>query len=71
MPRINVVISKVFGRRVTQRALITKTIPLVGCLVGGAWNAMEAEVIRNRTLRYLTDQSMDPATVVEVEVVSG
>ena len=68
---INVVISRVFGRRVTQRALITKTIPLVGCLVGGAWNAMEAEVIRNRTLRYLTDQSMDPATVVEVEVMSG
>ena len=67
---INGVIARVFGRRVTQRALITKTIPLVGCVIGGAWNAMEAEVIRNRTLRYLTDQSMQPVEVVNVQVVS-
>ena len=68
---INGVITRVFGRRVTQRALITKTIPLVGCMIGGAWNAMEAELIRNRTLRYLTDQSMEPVEVVQVEVVAG
>lgn len=66
---INAVVARVFGRRVTQRALITKTIPLVGCLVGGAWNAMEVEVIKNRTLRYLTNQVMDPVKVVDVEVV--
>ena len=68
---INAVITKVFGRRVTQRAVITKTIPIVGCLIGGAWNAMEVEVIRNRTLRYLTDQFMDPVNVVDVDAVSG
>ena len=68
---INAVITRVFGRRVTQRALITKTVPLVGCLIGGAWNAMEVELIRNRTLRYLTDQFMDPVHVVDVEIVSG
>ncbi|KZR87753.1 hypothetical protein MITS9509_00553 [Synechococcus sp. MIT S9509] len=68
---INAVITRVFGRRVTHRALITKTIPLVGCLIGGAWNAMEVEVIRNRTLRYLTDQFMEPVNVVDVEAVSG
>ncbi len=65
------VMKRVFGRRVTQRALITKTIPLVGCLIGGAWNAMEVEVIKNRTLRYLTNQVMDPVKVVDVEVVPG
>lgn len=68
---INAVVARVFGRRVTQRALITKTIPLVSCLVGGAWNAMEVEVIKNRTLRYLTNQVMDPVKVVDVEVVPG
>lgn len=68
---VNSLITRVFGRRVTQRALITKTIPLVGCVIGGAWNAMEAELIRNRTLRYLTDQSMEAVEVVKVEVVSG
>ena len=66
---VNAVLTCVFGRRVTQRALITKTIPLVGCVIGGAWNAMEAEVVRNRTLRYLIDQSLDPVEVVQVEVV--
>ena len=66
---VNAVLTRVFGRRVTQRALITKTIPLVGCVIGGAWNAMEAEVVRNRTLRYLIDQSLDPVEVVQVEVV--
>ena len=66
---MNAVLTRVFGRRVTQRALITKTIPLVGCVIGGAWNAMEAEVVRNRTLRYLIDQSLDPVEVVQVEVV--
>ena len=68
---INAVITKVFGRRVTQRAVITKTIPIVGCLIGGVWNAMEVEVIRSRTLRYLTNQFMDPVTVVEVDAVTG
>ena len=68
---VSAVLTRVFGRRVTQRALITKTVPLVGCVIGGAWNAVEAEVIRNRTLRYLTDQSLDPVEVVNVEVVEG
>ena len=68
---VNAVLTRVFGRRVTQRALITKTIPLVGCVIGGTWNAMEAEVVRNRTLRYLIDQSLDPVEVVQVEVVQG
>ena len=68
---MNAVLTRVFGRRVTQRALITKTIPFVGCVIGGAWNAVEAEVIRNRTLRYLTDQSFAPVEVVNVEVVEG
>ena len=68
---VNAVLTRLFGRRVTQRALITKTIPLVGCVIGGAWNAMEAEVVRNRTLRYLIDQSLDPVEVVQVEVVQG
>ena len=68
---INAVITRVFGRRVTQRALITKTIPLVGCVIGGAWNAMEVELIRTRTLRYLSDQFMGPMNVVNVEVVGN
>ena len=68
---INAVMTRVLGRRVTQRALLTKTIPLVGCLIGGTWNAVEVQMIRNRTLRYLTDQAMDSVELVDVQVVQA
>ena len=68
---INAVMTRVFGRRVTQRALLTKTIPLVGCVIGGTWNAVEVQLIRNRTLRYLTDQAMDSVELVDVQVVQA
>ena len=47
------VITKVLGRRVTQRGLITKTIPLLICLNGGARSVVEDEVIRNGILYCL------------------
>ena len=68
---INTAMTRLFGRRVTQRALITKTIPLVGCVIGGTWNALEVQLIRNRTLRYLTDQAMESVEFVDVDVVAG
>ena len=68
---INTAMTRLFGRRVTQRALITKTIPLVGCVIGGTWNALEVQLIRNRTLRYLTDQAMESIEFVDVDVVAG
>ena len=68
---INMAMTRLFGRRVTQRALITKTIPLVGCVIGGTWNALEVQLIRNRTLRYLTDQAMESIEFVDVDVVAG
>ena len=66
---INTVMTRVFGRRVRQRALITKTIPLVGCVIGGTWNAVEVQLIRNRTLRYLTAQAMESGEFIDVEAV--
>ena len=68
---INAVVTRVFGRRVTQRALLTKTVPLVGCVIGGTWNAIEVRMIRNRTLRYLSDQAMDSIELVDVQVVQA
>jgi len=68
---INAVVTRVFGRRVTQRALLTKTVPLVGCVIGGTWNAIEVRMIRNRTLRYLFDQAMDSIELVDVQVVQA
>lgn len=68
---INAVMTRVFGRRVSQRALITKTVPLVGGLIGGTWNAVEVQLIRNRTLRYLTAQAMESDDFIDVEAVAS
>jgi uncharacterized protein (DUF697 family) len=47
-----------FGARVSQRALITKTVPLVGALIGGAWNYGEVTLLRARCVRYFADQDL-------------
>ena len=64
-----------FGARVSQRALITKTVPLVGALIGGAWNYGEVTLLRARCVRYfaeqdlqsLHDQSREPSVQEEHE----
>ena len=48
-----------FGARVSQRALITKTVPLVGALIGGAWNYGEVTLLRARCVRYFADEDLD------------
>jgi len=42
-----------FGMRVTQRGILTKTIPIIGGLIGGSWNYIEVGKIRRRTLLYV------------------
>lgn len=43
---------KYFGLKVTQKGLITKTLPIVGGLIGGTWNYVEVTSIRKRTINY-------------------
>lgn len=38
--------------RVTKRAVISKTVPLVGAGIGAAWNWMEVEAVGRRAVRY-------------------
>lgn len=46
---------KYFGIKVTQKGVITKTLPLVGGVIGGAWNFIEVGRIKVRTIRYFED----------------
>ena len=46
---------KYFGLKVTQKGLITKTLPVVGVLIGGTWNYIEVGMVRNRTIKYFCD----------------
>lgn len=43
---------KYFGMKVTQKGLITKTIPIVGGIIGGTWNYIEVGSIKKRTIEY-------------------
>jgi len=50
---------KWFGKKVTQRAIIAKTIPLVGGLIGGVWNYSEIAIIGKRIVRYHFDEVLE------------
>jgi len=43
---------KYLAIRIARRALITKTIPLLGSAIGATWNWVEAKTVGRRALRY-------------------
>jgi hypothetical protein len=45
-------ILKYFGIKITQKSVITKTLPIIGGLIGGAWNYLEVNQIKSRTISY-------------------
>lgn len=50
------VMLKYFGMRVTQKALITKTLPIVGGLIGSVWNWYEIRAVRCRVIAWFEQQ---------------
>lgn len=46
-----------FGLRITQRGVITKSVPLVGAALGAGWNYAEMAGIRARTRRFLDERA--------------
>ena len=51
---------KYFGIKVTQKGVVTKTVPIVGGLIGGTWNYFEVKAVGRRTIAFL--ESMDKAS---------
>jgi hypothetical protein len=47
-----------FGIRVTQKMIITKSVPIVGALIGGTWNYAEVTLVRNRVLAYFAGREL-------------
>ena len=43
---------KYLGIKVTQKGLITKTVPIIGGLIGGGWNYVEVGAVKKRTIEY-------------------
>jgi len=46
---------KVFGKRVLQRTFITKTVPIVGGVIGAGWNWIEIKLQGKRVIRYFAE----------------
>jgi hypothetical protein len=49
---------KWLGVKVTQRAIITKSVPFVGALIGGTWNWFEVKAFGKRVVRYHFEETL-------------
>jgi hypothetical protein len=49
---------KYFGRKVVQKTVITKTVIVVGSLVGGGWNFAETSLVGARTIKYFQGEPL-------------
>lgn len=45
-------VAKYLGIKLTQKAIITKTVPIVGAGIGYAWNWIEVQTVGARAVRY-------------------
>lgn len=52
------VMLKYLGIKVTQRAVITKTLPIVGGVIGGGWNFVELTLLRSRCINYFSGRQV-------------
>ncbi|MBL0210123.1 MAG: hypothetical protein IPQ13_04280 [Holophagaceae bacterium] len=43
---------KWFGKKVTQKAILTKSVPFAGAIVGSIWNLVEIKIVGSRILKY-------------------
>src|SRR5687768_14297383 len=52
--------SKYLFVRVTEKAVVSKTVPVVGAGIGAAWNWLELQAVGNRGIRYYQRRAIGP-----------
>lgn len=62
---------KYLGLRLTQRAIITKTVPLVGAGIGAAWNWLEVKRVGRRAVQYYQEKPLDTPEPEEPDAPRG
>ena len=45
---------------VTEKALVSKTVPLIGAGIGAGWNYLELKAVGNRAVRYFQQKGIRP-----------
>jgi uncharacterized protein (DUF697 family) len=58
LKRIITFAAKYLGIKLTQRAIITKAIPLVGAVIGGTWNWLEVQALGKRAINYYAGEAI-------------
>jgi hypothetical protein len=61
--------AKLLGIRLTEKAIATKAVPLVGAGIGAAWNFVEVQAVGNRAVAFHLGLD-SPATRARKRVVS-
>ena len=51
--------------RVSKKAVLSKTVPLVGAGIGAAWNWVELEAVGKRAIQYYQRRATGPAALAE------
>jgi len=51
-------LSKYLGVKLTEKAVLTKTVPLVGAGIGAAWNWLEVKAVGRRAIRYFAEPNV-------------
>lgn len=61
MQAVQQIAAKYFGVALTQRALSTKLLPVVGGAIGGAWNYAEVRLLGDRCIKYFRGEVLPAA----------
>jgi hypothetical protein len=52
--------SKYLFVHVTEKALVSKTVPIIGAGIGAGWNYLELKAVGNRAVRYFQQKGIGP-----------
>jgi hypothetical protein len=59
------VMLKYFGMKVTQKGVLSKSLPIVGSVIGGGWNFAEVTILTKRTIAYFQNRSISTGADVQ------
>ena len=59
---------KYFGIKVTQKGIITKSLPIVGGLIGAGWNAIEVSIMKQRVIDYFREEAILTEVIIVDEL---
>src|SRR3954467_13396947 len=60
MKSVTALASKYLFVHVTEKALVSKTVPLIGAGIGAGWNYLELKAVGNRAVRYFQQKGIGP-----------